>query len=282
MRPLRYSPLAALAAYWLSSQPAAAVDTPVDAPAAPSAPSSDRLVISANGSTLTGATGGGGGSLTWLHNFNAGVVGIAGEYQKLADAHWAFGSLSGSISTGGPRARWTFSGDAHAGSGNIGAANGQSRRFDYNVEGADLTGTFGGKLTVQLEARQFDVDTTHGALPKVALGFLWTPHLQTTVSYARSVTGNLGTELETLRIDHYGSLANWVLGGATGHVAPPVVNLYTGLTGPAPQLREGYVGLSKDFSRSDWSILADYLKVAGERRITLTVVCTLHVGRSAT
>ncbi|MGH8270080.1 MAG: hypothetical protein ACRES1_08425, partial [Steroidobacteraceae bacterium] len=59
------------------------------------------------------------------------------------------------------------------------------------------------------------------------------------------------------------------------------VNLYTGAAGRAPQLREGYVGLSKAFSRTDWSILGDYLKVAGEERITLTVVCTLHLGGPA-
>ena len=281
MRPLRYSPLVALAAFWLAPAPALPADATAVPPAPPSAPSRDRLVISGNGSTLTGATGGGGGSLSWLHSFDAGVVGVGGEYQKLADAHWEFGSLSGSVSTGGPSARWTLSGQVHLGSGDIAVATGE-RRFNYDVEDVGVTGTFASKLIVQLEAQQFDIDKTHGAMPKIALGLLWTPHLQTTVSYSRSVTGNLGTELESLRIDHYGSLVNWLIGGAAGHVAPPVVNIYTGLTGAAPQLREGYLGLSKSFSRTDWSILADYLKVASERRITLTVVCTLHVGGSAT
>jgi hypothetical protein len=280
MRPLRCSPLIAVAAAWLSPQPACAVDTPATPPAATAAPSSDRLILSANGSTLTGASGGGGGSLTWLHDFNTAVLGVAGEYQTLANAHWAFGSLSGAVSTGSASDKWTFSADAHLGSGDIGTFQGL-RRFDYDVEGAGIAGTFGGKLTMQLEARQFDVDTTHGMLPKFGLGLLWTPHLQTSVSYARSVTGNLGTEIATVRLDHYGQTVNWLLGVATGHVAPPVVNIYTGFTGPAPQLREGYLGISKAFSGSDWSILGDYLKVAGDRRITLTVVCTLHLRRSA-
>ena len=262
---LHHALLLALAAAWL----------------APRAGATDRLVLSADGATLTGASGGGGGSLTWLHGFDTGVVGVGGEYQTLANAHWAFGSLSGSVSTGGPRARWTLAGEAHLGRGDIGAYQGL-RRFDYRVEGLSVAGTFGGKLTVQLGAHQYDIDTTHGALPKAALGFLWTPHLQTTVSYSRSITGNLGTELETLRIDHYGAPVNWLLGGAVGHVAPSIVNIYTGLTGPAPQLREGYVGISKSFSHSDWSILADYLKVAGEERVTLTVVCTLQAGTSGT
>jgi hypothetical protein len=136
-------------------------------------------------------------------------------------------------------------------------------------------------VTVQLEDRQYDVYTTHGNMPKAGLGILWNPHWQTTASYARSVTGNLGTEIETLRLDHYGHAVNWLLGAAAGHVAPPVVNLYTGLTGAAPQYREGYLGLSKSFARSDWAILGDYLKVANEKRITLTIVCTLHVGSTS-
>lgn len=264
MRP-HYSLLLALVAAWLAPRTLAA----------------DRVVISADGSTLSGASGGGGGSLTWLQDFSGGVLGVGGEYQTLANSHWAFGSLSGSVSAGGPRAKWTFAGEAHLGSGDIGVYQGL-RRFDYQVEGASVAGTFGGKLTLQLGAHQYDIDTTHGALPRAGLGFLWTPHLQTTVSYSRSASGNLGTELETLRLDHYGGPMNWLLGGASGHVAPSIVNIYTGLTGPAPQLREGYAGLSKSFSHSDWSILADYLKVAGERRITLTVVCTLHAGTSGT
>jgi hypothetical protein len=235
------------------------------------------VVISGNGSTLTGANGGGGGSLTWLHDFSAGVLGVGGEYQKLADTHWAFGSLSGSVSTGSANDRWSFSGDVHLGNGETKTVQGV-HHFDYQVEGAGVAGTLGGKVTIQLEDRNYDIDTTHGMMPKAGLGILWTPHFQTTVSYARSVTGNLGTELETLRLDHYGHTVNWLVGGATGHVAPPIVNLYTGETGAAPQLREGYVGISKAFVHSDWSLLGDYLKVASERRITLTVVCTLHVG----
>jgi hypothetical protein len=279
MTPLRHSLLIALAAAGLAPHCAAAAEESAAAPAPPAAPATDNLIFSANGSTLTGATGGGGGSLTWLHDFSSGVLGLSGEYQRLANAHWAFGSLSGSVSAGDPRAKWTLSAEAHLGSGDIPMSQG-THAFDYRVEGAGVAGTFGGKLTVQLQAHQYDIDTTHGALPKVALGVLWTHHLQTTVSYARSVTGNLGTELETLEIDHYGSEVNWLLGGAAGHVAPPVVNLYAGSTGPAPQLREGYLGLSKSFARTSWSLLGDYLKVAGQTRITLTVVCTLHLGSS--
>ncbi len=280
MSPGRFTTLALLAAS-LWPQLGSAADSAAATPSAPSAPSADRILISANGSTLTGASGGGGGSLEWLHNFSDGLLGVAGEYQTLANAHWAFGSLSGSLSGGSTDDKWTAYADVHLGEGDIGSYYGL-QRFDYDVEGAGVAGTFDSKLTVQVEGRQYDVDTSHGDLPKIAVGYLWTPHWQTTVSYARSVSGNLGTELETLRIDHYGRTVNWLIGGATGHVAPPIVNLYTGLTGPAPQYREGYLGIAKAFSRVDLSLLGDYLSVSGTRRITLTLVCTLHVARTAT
>src|SRR5262249_16218563 len=117
MRLLRYSPLIALAAVWLAPHAACATDTTAAPPAAPSAPSADSLSISANGSTLADARGDGGGSVTWLHDFTSGVLGVGGEYQRLADTHWAFGSLSGSVSTGSANDKWTFSADGHLGRG---------------------------------------------------------------------------------------------------------------------------------------------------------------------
>ncbi len=144
-----------------------------------------------------------------------------------------------------------------------------------------MAGTFGGKLICAARRRNSTTSTRRTArCQRRAWAFLWTPHWQTTVSYARSVTGNLGTELETARLDHYGPRVNWLLGGASGHVAPPSSISTRGIDRPAPQLREGYLGISKSFARSDWSIVGDYMKVAGERRITLTLVCTLHSARS--
>ncbi len=250
------------------------------AASAPSAASDDRLIIIGNGSTLYDPSGGGGGgSLTWLHNFASGLLGIAGEYQTLANAHWEFGSLTGSINLGNPDEKWTLYGEVHAGVGDIGEYQGL-RRFDYDVEAAGASGTFGGKVTVQLETRQYDIDTAHGNLPKLGVGVLWTPHFETTVSYAHSVSGNLGTQLTTLRLDFFGPV-NWAVGGATGFAAPPIVNFTTGATGPAPPYREGYLGLSRTFRRVDWAILADYLKLGEVKRITLTLTCTLHLSRGS-
>ncbi|HXS28700.1 MAG TPA: hypothetical protein VN730_13635 [Steroidobacteraceae bacterium] len=242
-----------------------------------SACADDQLILSANGSTLTGTSGGEGGSLNYLHDMTHAVIGVGGEYQKLATAHWAFGSLTGTLRGNAADTKWTLDGEVHRGAGAISEAVG-THRFDYGVEALGASGTFFNRVTLQVESRQFDIDTTRGNLPKIGLGVLWARSWLTTVSYARSVSGNLGTELETLRIDRYGRLVNFVAGGAAGHVAPPVVNIQTGALGPAPQYREGYVGFSRKFTRVDVGILGDYLSLAGTHRITLTLTFSVHLG----
>jgi hypothetical protein len=258
-----------------SSDSAAPAATPAPSTAAPAA-FENRLIISGNGSTLEDpSSGGGGGSLTWLHDFSNGTLGAGGQYQTLANAHWEFGTVTGSLNLGSAADKWSVYGEADEGVGDIGAYAGL-RRFDYAIEAAGVNAVFGGKVTFQLETRQYDIDTAHGNMPKVGVGFFWTPRFETSVSYAHSVTGDLGTQLTTLRFDFFGPL-HWLVGGATGFAAPPIVNFQTGATGAAPMYREGYLGLSKAFRRVEWGILGDYLKLGEVKRFTLTLTCTLHL-----
>jgi hypothetical protein len=155
--------------------------------------------------------------------------------------------------------------------------------FDYTIVAAGLIQNVTRQFSVQLEDKRIDIDTTHGNLPKLGLQYLWSPSLLTAVTYARSVSGNLGTELGTVRIDHYGKAVNLIVGGAGGKASPAVVNLQTGITQPGATLREGFIGVAKPFARVELTVLGDYLKLADSERITLTVNCTVHLhsrGRS--
>ncbi|MGH8220907.1 MAG: hypothetical protein ACREUT_20420 [Steroidobacteraceae bacterium] len=245
--------------------------------AAPAFPD-DQLILNGNWGTLTGTNGGEGGSLDFLHSTTHTVIGVGGEYQKLATASWEFGSLTGAL-RGGSDTKWSLDGEVHRGAGEIAEYAG-THHFDYGIEAFGASGTFFNKLTLQLESRQFDIDTTHGNLPKLGLGVLWARTWLTTVSYARSVSGNLGTELGTLRVDRFGRVVNLIAGAATGHVAPPVVNIQTGALGSAPQYREGYIGFTRKFTRVDLGLLGDYLTLAGTRRITITLTLTVHLDRT--
>jgi len=233
----------------------------------------DRLTASANGSTLSDSDGGGGGSLGWLHNFNpAVIVGVAGEYQTLADSSWGFGSLNLAVGHGQAGRRSNWYAEAHVGSGDDDVHN-----YDYAVYAGGLIQNLTRQFAVQLEDRQIDIDTTHGNLPKLGFQMLWSPTFLTTVGYAHSVSGNLGTRLGSLRLDHYGKGFNLILGGAGGKASPDVVNLRTGITTSGQTLREGFIGFSKPFSRADVTVVGDYLNLADTERVTLTVSCMFHL-----
>jgi hypothetical protein len=232
----------------------------------------DRLTLSANGSTLTDVSGGGGGSIGWLHNFSPNaIVGAAAEYQTLADSEWSFGSLSFSVGRGAGNRRTTFYADGHVGSGDD---NGRS--WDYATWVAGLYQNVSHRVSIQLEDKQVDIDRTHGNLPKVGLQVVWSPSLISALSYAHSVSGNLGTRLGTLRLDYYGKGFNLIVGGAGGKASPDIVNI-RGVVTPGATLREGFAGIGKPFSRADVTLLGDYIQLGDTERFTLTLNCTVHL-----
>jgi hypothetical protein len=230
----------------------------------------DRLVLSGNGSSLTGTSGGGGGSIGWLHNFSPDtLIGLAAEHQVLAVSRWTFGSLTASMTRGPGGQRYTFYGEAHEGSGDDG-----SKPFKYRVEALGLVGTYFHRLSVTLEDRQIDVETTHGNLPKLGVSYLWNQRVQTSLAYQHSVSGNLGTRLTSGRLDVFGPV-NFIGGFAVGQAAPAVLGF--ALTLPPHDLREGYVGLSKAFaqSRSELTLIADYQHLSGGTAVVAGAVSTV-------
>jgi hypothetical protein len=240
----------------------------------------DRIAVSADGATLTGTSGGGGGSLGWLHNFNAdSLAGVSAEHQALGVAHWTFGSLNGSLTRGSAEQRYTLYGEAHEGTGNDGV-----RGFHYAIEAAGVVGTYSHRLSVQLEDKQINVEATHGNLPKIGVAYLWNPHLQIQASYSYSVSGNLGTHLAGFRIDSYNPAVDLLAGVAFGQAAPAIILTFTSGSVPARQLHEIYAGLSKPFPRlrSELTLVADYQNLSGIKHATLTLNYIFHVGHAGT
>jgi hypothetical protein len=245
---------------------------------AQSSTADDRIVVSADGTTLTGTDGGGGASVGWLHNFDASTLaGVAVEHQALSDAHWTFGSLNGSATVGPDNQRYSFYGEAHEGAGDDGL-----RAFHYHIEAGGVIGTFDHKFSAQIEDRRIDVETVHGNLPKVGLSYQWNPHVLTSAAYQYSVSGNLGTRLTSVRIDTYWVNVNLIGGGCWGPTEPVIFDLPTGLVSTqVRQLKEGYVGASKPFPklRSDLTLVADYVDLSGIKKASLTLTYIFHIGR---
>jgi hypothetical protein len=253
-----------------TNEPAAA---PVAAP--PAAGGEDRLVVSGNGAFLSQDHGGGGGSLNWLTSDAAGDVGgIGAEYQSIANSHWVNGVLNGAWVLGQSTPKATLYGEAHLGGGDIGAQS-----FHYTVADGGVVATLNTVLSLQLEERYIDIDTSHGNLPKLGVSLRVTPALLASVSYAYSFGGNLGTKLWTGRLDYVGQHFNWLAGVAYGPVAPSVLNLVGQVLQPGPTLREGFAGIGKRFGMTEWQLLGDYQDLAGFKRTTITLTCTVHLGR---
>jgi hypothetical protein len=253
---------------WLAPRTAAGADS------APAPVSDDRIILSVNGSTLPGTNGGGGGSVGWLHNFDADTLaGVGVEHQAISVAQWTFASVSGSLTRELGDARYSFYGDAHEGAGDDGP-----HAFKYSVVAAGIIGTYFHRLSAQLEDRQFDVETTHGNLPKLGFSYLVNPHILTAASYAHSVSGNLGTHLTSARIDAFTSKANFLAGVAFGRVSPTVLGLE--FVVPGKSLSEGYVGVTKPLPhrRGDLTLVVDYQDLAGSNRVAVTLNYIFHIG----
>jgi len=241
--------------------------------AAGASPAMDRLSVTGDGATLSGTSGGGGGSFNWLHNFDPdSLVTLGAEHQKLGPAHWAFGSVSGALTRAMGDDRYTFSAEAHEGAGDDGP-----HPLKYRIEAAAVTGTYFHQLSATLEYRRVDVETTHGHLPKFQLAYLWTPHWLTTVSYAQSAGGNVGARLTSARVDHYSPVVNLLAGGTYGQASATLFGV--GINVPGNVLREGYLGASRTFSRrTEASLTGDFQNLSGTKRVTVTLGFIFHLG----
>lgn len=235
----------------------------------------DRLTLSASGSRQLHIDDGGGGSLNWLHYFTPDAIfGLGGEHQFIGDARLNFGSVRGAWSTGEPGAKWSILGEANIGKGNDGNSD-----YDYSVVSLGVSRAINTKLYVELEGRQFDIDTTHGNLPKLGLTYVWSPHLLTYVSYARSVGGNLGTELTSARVEYYAQHATLKIGGSTGRADPSVLVNLPGIGAlPAVKSKQGFVGVGKTFKRGELQLIGDYLKTGDSEKITFTLSYAAFIG----
>ncbi|HEY6823667.1 MAG TPA: hypothetical protein VI195_04465 [Steroidobacteraceae bacterium] len=234
----------------------------------------DKLVFSGNGMTLTGDHGGGGAAATWIRQFDSGsLFGLGLEYQQIYNSHWTNNTFNGALKLG-TDIKTSLYAEAHLGSG---ATAGEP--FDYrNIAGGFISAVTPW-LSVQLEERYIDIEPSHGNLPKIGLSFQLDPKVLGSVSYAQSFGGNLGTKLGTARLDYASTEFSWLLGAAYGPVSPRVLNLIGQEVGPPKTLKEGFVGAGKSFGRTDWLLIGDYQDLEGFKRTTVTLNCTVHLGK---
>jgi hypothetical protein len=235
----------------------------------------NRLIFSANGVRLVDVDDGGGGSLNYLHYLKPdALVGLGVEHQFIAESEWTFGSLRGAYGFGAPETKTTVYAELHAGRGDE-----DGRDFDYGVGVLGVSQSLSGKFSLQLETRQIEVDRSSGNLPKLGVTYVWSPRWATNVAYAKSVSGNLGTELTSGRVDYYGRALNVFLGGAAGSADPVVLNLQPGIELPVSNLKQGFAGVGKTFSAGEVQLVGDYLESGDSERITVLLNFTAYFRR---
>jgi hypothetical protein len=223
-----------------------------------------------------------------LHNFSdSALAGVAVEHQVLANAHWTFGSLNGSYTTGAGDTRYSFYGELHEGSGNSGP-----RSLGYHVEMLGVAATYFHRLSVSLEDRRISIDTVSGNLPKLGVSYLWNPHVQTGLSYAYSLgSNNLGTRLLSGKIDIYQPGLNWFGGFSYGQATAAVlfqVGTSEETSVPGLRLKEGYVGATLPLPRlrSEISLIFDYQNLSSSlvdsKRFQGNLNYVVHLGHHGT
>ena len=261
----------------LASPARAQVDAPLTSP--PAGPIADRLTLTFNGSTLSTASGGRGASVGWLRSLRSkATIGLGVQHQTIADARWTFASVNGAVTRTSDAGRnVTFQAEMHRGSGVD-----TGRSFDYAVTAVGVTGELTDRLSLRFESREIDIDRTEGNLPKLGLSFAWNPRFSTDVAYARSVSGNLGTELVSTRTDYFGDRIRLLFGAAFGEAAPSVVNLQPGLAVPdGTSFRQFFGGIAKPLRRGELLAVADTLELGASERTTLTLAYTIPLRRGS-
>jgi hypothetical protein len=75
---------------------------------------------------------------------------------------------------------------------------------------------------------------------------------------------------------------NLKLGAATGRANSAVLSLQRGISLPASQSKQGYIGIGKSFRRWEVQLLADYLETDLVEKATLTLSFTAYLGARVT
>jgi hypothetical protein len=232
----------------------------------------DRLSLTAAGHTLTNTNGGWGAGALWLHNFSADTIfGLGAESQTIGEARWTFGKLNFNHGFGESQDRTNVYFDSSVGSGHD-----NLHTYDYLIGTVGVYQAVTKQLTLQLEDKQINVDTSHGNLPKLGLQYLWNPHFSTSLAYAYSVSGSLDTKLAMARVDGYTKTMNVFAGLANGQAAPIVTGLPPGTPVPGFILHQYYVGVGRTFSRADTTAILDYVRLGNSNHWTLTFSAMLH------
>ena len=224
----------------------------------------DFLVVAGGADTSGGATGR-NVSLDWIRVLEKQDAFFSGGFSSFwaPASHWSFGKGSAAFR---PADKFILEGQARIGAGHTGNTS-----FPYRVFNGTLTYQSFSRLHLRFGTEQIRIAETHGNIVKPGVTLLVSRLVAADMTYAGSVSGNVGTAYLAGRIDVAAQPAGFFGGVAAGHTTPEVFDLHVGMPPTQQSLWEGYFGVRLEVWRAEWNVVSDFTSVGETRKRAVTL-----------
>jgi hypothetical protein len=225
----------------------------------------DVLYVTGQLTSIESTDDGGGGGLEWLHPLTPASGLTVGAYAfSFGGSQWAYGKLGGFFGYGD---RIAVSGDV-----NLGAGEGPTRSFTYQIYRAEITYALIDKRFYLVGEDQYShISDTKDNIIKAGLIFYPVPVLATRLNYHISAGGNVDSRLVSGRVDFYAKRVTLLAGFLVGRTSPEQLKLIT----DAPRtvhIEEFFAGCSLPVGRYEVSLIFDVAQQSSIRKYTSTLV----------
>ena len=235
--------------------------------------SDNSLAIDGEWDHYPSASGGGGGSVDWIHSAGRGTIytlGIASY--AIGGSQWTYGRGGASFH---PSRRIFVHSQA-----SLGGGQSPDKSFAYQIYQADVAYEAAKWALPKIEEQYIRVGSTRGNLLRI--GALLVPSTSTSfdLEYGRSVSGNLNTSFTSVRLDHSLGRMRIFTGLVIGEANPAIFNVSVGGSVPAQNIREVFFGLVYYMSRYEFGPRADYLNLGGNSHTIIAFSFKIPIGTS--
>lgn len=229
-----------------------------------------EVVLSLQRDRLQGSAATESSQVEWIQRYADGFLSLGASRFEIGDSRWSIVEVGGGLRVG---PRWLLEGGVSDGNGETGDAP-----FSHRLVRGSATRVFGRRGHLKLENLYVDVDRVHGSLARLSAGVRPLARLGYELAYSRSLSGNLGTELWTHRLDLDFREARLFAGVTEGDAAPETLSLVgTGdRGGPSTEL---FVGGAASLGRQELILSASRLRSGAVRRDTVVLALRFRFSR---
>src|SRR5689334_13151466 len=241
-----------------------------------SAVSSDNsILVTASADRFNSGDLGSNASLDWIHHFasrpglqRTHTLGVAAF--SAGDSRWSFAKLGAAYSLSDSI---TVQGQASVGGGK---AAGEG--FGYQVYDSSVSAKVDPRAYIRLGHQFYQIAGSRSHLLKPGLVLVPTHRVQADLTYARSVSGNIGSQFFSARIDFSTRTIDWLGGFSAGDSTPANLNLEIGSTSHTQNFRDVFMGASFRLPQSVLTVMADFLDTQPGNRSRLTIAWKVPIG----